>query len=110
MIYRDGYKVNERLRFVTCPRCGNEEYSDDAKHCKICGFSAYNECEGSTEYDNFGNVVDFNVHKNVGNARYCEYCGKPTYLFNEKLLKPYTEVEVVQEEEDFNFDETLPFM
>jgi len=97
MIYSDGYEVDGNLRFVRCPKCGNEEYSADAKFCKICGFPAYNECEGSPEYDNFGNVEDFQVHQNVGNARYCEYCGKPTMLFKEKLLKPYDEVQTDQE-------------
>ena len=105
MIYRDGYETDSNLRFVRCPRCGNEEYSEDALYCRICGFSAYNECEGSTECDNFGNV---NVHRNVGNARYCEYCGKPTMLLNEKLLRPYTEVQAEQED-PFPFDEELPF-
>lgn len=110
MIYNDGVGVDENLRFVKCPKCGNEEYSADAKFCRICGFSAFNECEGSPEYDSFGNVVDFNVHKNVGNARYCEYCGKPTALLTEKLLRPYTEVLAEQEDEEpFSFDEALPF-
>lgn len=109
MIYNDGYETDGNLRFVNCPKCGNEEYSEEAKYCKICGFSAYNECEGSPEYDNFGNVIDFNVHRNVGNARYCEYCGKPTMLLNEKLLRPYTEVQAEQAEDVFPFDEALPF-
>lgn len=104
MIYKDGYETDSNLRFVNCPRCGNEEYSEDAKYCRICGFSAYNECEGSPECDNFGNAIDFNVHRNVGNARFCEYCGKPTMLLNEKLLKPYTKVQEAQQ-----VDEDLPF-
>jgi hypothetical protein len=46
-------------------------------------------------------------HRNAGNARYCEFCGQPTTLFKEKLLKPYTEVQ--EEEEPFSFDEEFPF-
>lgn len=76
----------------------NEEYSEDAKYCRIWGFSTYNECDGFPKYDNSGTVINFNVHRNVGNARYCEYCGKSTMLLNEKLLKPYTEVQADQEE------------
>lgn len=73
-------------------------------------FSAYNECESSSEYNNFGDVVDFGVHGNVGNARYCEYCGKPTMLLTEKLLKLYTEVQEEQgEKKAFPFDEALSF-
>lgn len=110
MIYNDGYETDRDLRFVRCPKCGNEEYSEDAKFCRICGLSAYNECEGSPEYGDFGDVVDLHVHKNVGNARYCESCGKPTMLLKEKLLKPYTEVQAKQEDDDpFPFDEELPF-
>ena len=109
MIYRDGYAMDNNLRFLKCPKCGNEEYSGDAKYCRICGVSSYNECEGSPEYDNFGNAIDFTIHKNAGNARYCEYCGKPTMLFNEKLLRPYIEVQAEQDDDPLSFDEELPF-
>jgi len=50
MIYNDGYITDSNLRFMSCPRCGNEEYSEEAVFCRICGFSAYNDCEGY--YDN----------------------------------------------------------
>lgn len=115
MIYNDGYKTDNDLRFLSCPKCGNEEYSQNAQYCRICGLSAYNECEGSPEQDNFGNVIDFHVHRNVGNARYCEFCGQPTMLFKEKLLKPYTEVQAVaapavQEDDEIPFDtDNFPF-
>lgn len=109
MIYRDGYETDKNLRFVSCPRCGNEEYSESAMYCRICGFHAYNECEGY--YDNdLGEHVN---HRNVGNARYCEFCGQPTMLFKEKLLKPYAEVQSKQTEQvegSFPFDESLPFI
>nr|DAZ21858.1 MAG TPA: Double zinc ribbon protein [Caudoviricetes sp.] len=109
MIYRDGYETDSNLRFVSCPRCGNEEYSEDAIYCRICGFSAYNECEGHYDHDQ----DEYITHRNVGNARYCEYCGQPTMLFKEKLLKPYTEVQSsqdVQEDEDLPFDtDNFPF-
>jgi hypothetical protein len=106
MIYNDGYETDENLRFIKCPRCGNEEYSSDAKYCRICGFPAYNECEGSPDYDEYGNNQGFYTHRNAGNARYCEYCGKPTMLFKEKYLKAFNEVNVAApaEEEVFPFD------
>ena len=109
MIYNDGFATDNNLRFVSCPRCGNEEYSEKAQYCRLCGLSAYNECDGSQDYDDFGNVIGFSVHKNIGNARYCEFCGKPTKLFKEKLLKPYTEVQTEPNEDPFPFDEALPF-
>lgn len=49
------------------------------------------------------------MHRNAGNARYCEYCGKPTMLLNKKLFKLYTEVQAEQEGNPFPFDEELPF-
>lgn len=102
MIYNDGYKTDSNLRFVSCPKCGNEEYSEKAMYCRICGFSAYNECEGY--YDN--DIGEHISHRNAGNARFCEFCGQPTMLLKEKLLKPYAEVQATQNEQD---DEELPF-
>lgn len=115
MIYKDGYETNDDLRFVKCPRCGNEEYSFEAKFCRICGFPAYNECEGSTEYDEYGNAEGFSVHRNVGNARFCECCGIPTMLFKEKYLKPFNEIEEQSQDEveveslPFDIDDSMPF-
>lgn len=122
MIYNDGYETDNNLRFVRCPRCGNEEYSDEAKYCRICGCSAYNECEGSFDEDEYGNRGLYQIHRNVGNARYCECCGQPTMLLKEKLLKSYKEVQAAQaideelpfpvnvgEEPPFSTDDELPF-
>lgn len=113
MIYNDGYEVDNEKRFVRCPRCGNEEYSSEAAFCRICGLPAYNECEGSVEYDDFGNTEGFHIHRNAGNARYCEYCGKPTMLFKEKILLSFADAQSEQmNESPFTFseeDEELPF-
>lgn len=38
MIYYDGYETDGNLRFVKCPRFGNEEYSPDEEYCRICDF------------------------------------------------------------------------
>ena len=115
MIYNDGYEVDENLKFVKCPRCGNEQYSDGARYCRICGFYVYNECEGDFDRDEYGNQGEFQIHRNMGNARYCEFSGQPTILFKEKLLKPYTEVQAVaspavQEDDEIPFDtDNFPF-
>ena len=45
-------------------------------------------------------------HRNVGNARFCEFCGQATMLLKEKLLKSYKEVQATQNTQD---DEELPF-
>ncbi|NWO20627.1 hypothetical protein HW273_01730 [Oribacterium sp. oral taxon 102] len=109
MIYNDGYEVDENLKFVKCPKCGNEQYSDGARYCRICGFYVYNECEGDFDRDEYGNQGEYHIHRNLGNARFCEFCGQPTMLFKEKLLKPYTEVQTEEDEDSFPFDEALPF-
>ena len=109
MIYNDGYETDSNLRFVRCPKCGNEEFSNNAQYCRICGFQAYNECEGYYDQDQCEQIT----HKNVGNARYCESCGQPTVLLKAKLLKHYTEVQAAmekQEVEEISFDtDDLPF-
>lgn len=97
MIYDDGVKMDEDMRVVECPRCGNEVFSDRAKYCKICGLQVYNYCEGETEYDYNGNVIDVHCHKNNGDARFCEICGQPTVFFKEELLRPW---QVVKNERD----------
>lgn len=110
MIYNDGYETDNNLRFVRCPRCGNEEYSQDARYCRICGFPVYNECEGDYDQDEYGNQGIYQIHRNAGNARYCEFCGQPTMLLKEKLLKPYIEVTTDADENPAVFDgDDLPF-
>ena len=69
----------------------------------------YNECEGDFDRDEYGNQGEYHIHRNLGNARFCEFCGQPTMLFKEKLLKPYTEMQTEEDEDSFPFDEALPF-
>lgn len=89
--YEKGYVVDENMRVMNCPKCENEIFSTNASHCKLCGTQLYNKCEGTPEYDGFGNVVDHEYHNNPGNARYCETCGEPTYFFKQGFLKPWEE-------------------
>lgn len=109
MIYKDGYQMDENLRVIKCPVCGNKEFSDDAEYCRICGTRLYNYCEGY--YDGF--AQENICHKNPGNARYCETCGSPTYFFKEGLLEPWdkaTEKISCEETKEVEFDESdLPF-
>ena len=55
MIYDDGIAMDENGRAKACPVCGNEQFSEDADFCRICGFAVYNLCEGVQTYDDFGN-------------------------------------------------------
>ena len=43
MIYKDGYETDRNIRFLSCPRCGNDKYSKEAIDCRICCFSVYNK-------------------------------------------------------------------
>jgi Zn-dependent peptidase ImmA (M78 family)/ribosomal protein L37E len=108
--YNDGVEMNNVLRVIECPRCGNEEFSDNAGYCRICGLTSYNYCEGQPEYDGFGeeNVV---YHKNLGNARYCETCGRSTAFLKEGILKSWEQAKPGSEESstaDVSFDD-IPF-
>ena len=83
MYYSDGVKYDpETCRVKICPVCGNEEFSEDADYCRICGTDLFNRCENG---DNFGQ------HPNPSNARFCEQCGAPTNYFKRGLLKKYTD-------------------
>ena len=75
MIYNDGPEQNDNRRAIKCPKCGNEEFSDDAEYCKICGLQVYNYCAER--------------HRNVGNARFCETCGRETVYYEEGLLQDW---------------------
>lgn len=92
MIYKDGYPMDSNLRVTACPLCRNEEFSDDAEFCRIYGTGLYNNCEGQRIYDDFGNYEDFVVHKNPGNARFCEKCGAPIAFAKANFLRTYLEV------------------
>ena len=63
MIYKDGYPMDSNLRVTACPLCGNEEFSDDAEFCRICGTVLYNNCEGQRIYDDFGKEQNEEVRK-----------------------------------------------
>ena len=111
MKYNDGVEMNSELRIIRCPQCGNEEFSDNAKHCRICGLMAYNTCEGEPEDDQYEDDVAY--HKNPSNARYCETCGRPTVFLTEGILKPWEQAKSELEDDDgttneVDFDD-IPF-
>ena len=68
-------KYDENLRFLSCPICGNNKFSEDASYCRKCGFYLYNTCS------NF--ELEFRElcgRPNVSDALYCEYCGSITLI------------------------------
>ena len=99
MIYDDGIEMDENGRAKVCPVCGNEQFSENADFCRICGFAVYNLCEGTPIHDDFGNYEGVEQHRNAGNARFCEKCGQPTHFFKSKILRPFDEVRSTYVEE-----------
>lgn len=80
--------IDGNNRFLQCPQCGNHQFSDHAKYCKICGLYLFNECpntgDGYIEYQTCGAI-------NPGDARHCEKCGETTYLMRMGLLTKWTD-------------------
>ncbi|HFU7053768.1 MULTISPECIES: hypothetical protein [Bacillus cereus group] len=62
------------LRLSSCMKCGNDDFSDIATHCKKCGTYLYNPC---ADPDNLCH------HVNPPDAYYCELCGSETFLLLE---------------------------
>ena len=83
MFYNDGVEIDRKGRVLICPNCKNEEFSDKADFCRVCGTSLYNKCAG--EWDDSAEYYE--VHNNPGNARFCETCGKPTLFYELGFLK-----------------------
>jgi hypothetical protein len=94
MIYKDGYHMDDNLKVTECPVCANEEFSNDAEYCRICGTRLYNYCQGYYD-DWYQKQIQ---HKNPGNARFCETCGKPTYFGIKKFLSDWKEAKTKLEE------------
>lgn len=82
--------MDDNLQFIKCPKCNNEEFIKDSNYCKICGFDTFNYCLGCSIEDDNGYFHHIEKHKNMGNARFCEFCGEKTVLFQANLLQPYT--------------------
>lgn len=89
MIYDDDCSMDENLKVVECPLCDNEQFSENADRCRICGTKLYNYCLGQEIYDYHGNLEDTIYHKNPSNARFCETCGMQTEFFKQGLLKSW---------------------
>lgn len=76
MQYNDGYELDEYARVRNCARCGNDQLSDEAQFCQICGTPLYNRCTSRSCQT-----------AAQGNARFCVLCGAPTTFLATGLLK-----------------------
>ena len=115
MLYDDGVEFDEStMKVKICPKCGNEEFSDNALFCKICGTNLYNDCEGihTQNFNGFDDIVE--IHHNPSNARYCETCGAKTRFFIDGILCDHSEYNKNFTDDsnsgfDFPSDDQLPF-
>lgn len=89
MKYENKYPMDENIRVLLCPRCDNEEFSENAVFCRICGEKLFNHCDGG-EWNDW--LKEYEPHKNYGNARFRETCGKPTYFSKNGYLVDFEEV------------------
>lgn len=99
MEYNDGVEFDkETCRVLKCPKCENEEFSDAADFCRICGTNLYNLCLGDAQENQWGDQYRENQHKNPSNARYCETCGKETIYFTSDILNDYMSYQQIAKE------------
>ena len=91
-------ETDEKGRFLFCPRCGNRNFSEDAKYCKMCGIYLFNECTNQSRFDEQIGSDGWCGRINPGDARYCEHCGAETILTQLGLLKPWQEVMIPKKE------------
>ncbi len=103
MLYENEHEVDANFRVIKCPKCSNEDFSEEANYCKICGAPLFNTCEDQhTCY-----------HNNVGNARFCETCGSQTEFFKLGYLNSWEESTENPFLDSFvpdkNSDDNIPF-
>jgi Zn-dependent peptidase ImmA (M78 family) len=106
--YSDGVETDENLRVTICPICENEEISEKAEFCRICGITLYNMCDGHRYEDENGDFLEVGYHKNSSNSRFCETCGEPTTYYKKSVLCDYTDFGKATDNSDDSDDE-LPF-
>ena len=70
------------ISILLCPICGNEQFSQSAQYCRICGTPAYNFCTREGFWESCH-------HVNSTNARFCELCGSSTEYANRNILRDW---------------------
>lgn len=90
MKYCDGVDYDkDTMQVKICPVCKNEEFSEGAVYCRICGAPLYNTCEDGIRQDINREPIVLKMHANPPNARFCECCGKPTIYNKIHILRDY---------------------
>ena len=77
-------KLDIFKRVLSCPVC-NSTSVIAGDRCGGCGTYIFNYCISYSEYS----ITDNCYFANMGNSRYCEMCGKPTYYYRLGLLRSW---------------------
>jgi DNA-directed RNA polymerase subunit RPC12/RpoP len=80
-VYPDEIKLDHYKRVIVCPACGSKRFQGN--QCSKCGAYIFNYCM------DFIKKASECGHANLGNSRFCEMCGKPTYYFSMGVIKPW---------------------
>ena len=75
--------ADETGRVLKCPACANEEFSETARFCRICGTPAVNTCAGG--FDVCGRACS-------PGASYCPACGSETEYARRGILPGWNTV------------------
>lgn len=83
IIYPTEIQMDRYKRVLVCPVCHSSKHFSGEK-CTRCGTPIFNFCSGIHD--------DSCTYANLGNARYCEICGKPTIYYQRGLLESWNVV------------------
>ena len=84
IFYPQIIKLDMFKRVLSCPVC-NSTSVIAGDHCGGCGTYIFNYCSSHFEHK----ITDNCLFANMGNSRYCEMCGKPTYYYRLGLLRSW---------------------
>lgn len=101
----DGKMIYDDFTFDKCPKCENEQISENDNFCMICSEDLQNYCTNDNCKNHLQNIPL------PRNARYCPHCGIETSFFQKEFLKPWdspsTELYSFMPEDEE--DDDLPF-
>ena len=86
IVYPEEIKMDRYKRVLSCPACHSDKSAAHGDRCGICKTYIFNFCTSYLDEDR-----DECSYANSGNSRFCEICGRPTYYYQKKLLRPWRE-------------------
>lgn len=84
--YPEEIPMDKYKRVKECPLCKSTKFSGDK--CAVCGTYIFNFCSDYLE-----NGEEGCTNTNLGNSRFCEICGKPTYYYKRRFLKTWNDTD-----------------